>query len=122
MEYDIDQFLEGSSQTVTYSSSQQSTMSSSLGRFSKAVFVASTEGVDGQDVDLDDPDFWGNCIGLEAPHESFGEDGMKLLFEKIIHKQLEVYDKYAEFYEVCPEPNILLLSGGKALNDIIRSF
>ena len=47
---------------------------------------------------------------------------MKILFEKIIHKQLEVYDKYAEFYEVCPEPNILLLSGGKALNDIIRSF
>ena len=47
MEYDIDQFLEGSSQTVTYSSSYQSTMSSSLGRFSKAVFVASTEGVDG---------------------------------------------------------------------------
>ena len=57
-------------------------MISGLGSFSKASFVASTEDGDGQDVDLDDPDFWEKAVGLEAPHESIGEDGMKILFEK----------------------------------------
>ena len=45
---------------------------------------------------------------------------MKLLFEKRIRKQLNVYDLYAEFSEVCPDLAILLLSGGTDLNDIIR--
>ena len=45
---------------------------------------------------------------------------MKVLFEKIIHKQVKVYDPYAEFSEVCPEPAVLLLSGGTALNYTIR--
>ena len=43
METDIEQLVEWSSQTVTYGSSGQSTMSSGLGRFIKAIFVASTE-------------------------------------------------------------------------------
>ena len=47
---------------------------------------------------------------------------MNVLFEKIICKQLKVYDPYAEFSEVFLEPTILLLSGGTDLNKIIRSF
>ena len=58
METDIDQLLERRSRTATYGSSGQSTMSSGLGSFSKASFVASNEYGDGQDVDLDDPKFW----------------------------------------------------------------
>ena len=95
-------------------------MRSGLGSFSKASFVASTEDGDGQDVDLDDPDFWEKAVGIEAPHESIGEGGIKILFEKIIHKQVKVYDPYAEFSEVFPEPSILLLSGGTASNEIMR--
>ena len=45
---------------------------------------------------------------------------MKVLFEKIIRKKLRVYDPYSGFAEVYPEPAILLLSGGAALNEIIR--
>ena len=41
---------------------------------------------------------------------------MKVIFEKIIRKQVKVYYPYAEFDEVCPEPATLLLSGGTALN------
>ena len=34
---------------------------------------------------------------------------MKVLFEKRSRKQVKVYDPYAEFSEVCPEPATLLL-------------
>ena len=88
----------------------------------KASFVASTEDGNGQDVDLDDIDFWEKDVGLEASHASIGEDGITVLFEKISLKQVKVYDPYNYFTEVCPEPDILLLSGGIDLNDIIRSF
>ena len=47
---------------------------------------------------------------------------MKVLFEKRSNKQVKVYDPYADFSEVYPEPDILLLSDGTALNEIIRSF
>ena len=83
-------------------------------------FFASAEDGYGQDVDLDDPDFWEKSVGIEDTHESIGEYGMKVLFEKRIHNQVKVYDPYAEFAEVCPEPAILLLSGGTTLNEIIR--
>ena len=75
MKTDIEQVLEKSSRTVPYGSSGQSTMISGLGSFSKASIVASNEDGDGQDVDLDDPDFKKKAVGLEAPHESIGEDG-----------------------------------------------
>ena len=45
---------------------------------------------------------------------------MEVLFEKISHNQVKVYDPYADFAEVCTDPDILLLSGGTALNEIIR--
>ena len=106
METDIDQLLEWSSPTVTYGSPGQPTMSSGLGNFSKASFVAKTEYGDGQDVDLDDPDFWGNDVGLEAPHESIGEDENKVVFEKIIWNQVKVYDPYDDCVELCPDPAI----------------
>ena len=35
-----------------------------------------------------------------------GEDGIKVLFGKIIRKQVKVYDPYTEFSEVCTEPAI----------------
>ena len=58
METDIDQLIEQSSRTFTYGSSGKSTMSSGMGSFSKASFVASYKDGDSQDVDLDDPNFW----------------------------------------------------------------
>ena len=123
MDTNIDQLLERSSRTVTYGSFGKSTKRSGLGSFSKASFFASTEDGDGQDVDLDDTDLWEKAADIEAPHESIGQYGMKVLFEKIIRKQVKVYDPYGEFDEVSPEPVILLLfSGGTALNEIIRLF
>ena len=116
METDIYQMLERSSRTVTYGSSGKSTMSSGLGRFSKASFVVSTKDGDGKDVELDDTDFWGEAVGIEAPHEFIGEYVIKVLFEKRSRKQVKVYDPYADFSEVCPEPSIFLLPGGTALN------
>ena len=64
METDTEYLLERSSRTVTYVSSGKSTMSSGLGSFSKASFDASTKGGNGQDVDLDDPDFWEKAVVL----------------------------------------------------------
>ena len=57
---------------------------------------------------------------FEAPHESIGEDGMKVIFEKSSRKQVKVYGPYAEFSALCPYPAILLLSGGTVFNEIFR--
>ena len=54
MDTDIDQLLEQSSRKVTYGESATSSLSSGLGSFSKASFVASTGDGEGKDVDLDD--------------------------------------------------------------------
>ena len=97
LETGTNQLLEQSSRTVTYSSSRKSTVSSGLGSFSKAGFVASTEEGNGKDVDLYDTEFQGNSIGLEDPHESIGEDGMKIVFEKRICNKINVYDPYDDF-------------------------
>ena len=45
---------------------------------------------------------------------------MKVLFDKRSRKQVNVYDPYVEFSDVCPETTILLLLGGTPLNEIIR--
>ena len=55
-------------------------MSSGLVSFSKARSVASTEDDNGQDFELDDHDFCEEDVGIVAPHESIGEDGMKVIF------------------------------------------
>ena len=47
---------------------------------------------------------------------------MKVVFDNRSHKQVKVYDPYYDFSEVFPDPDLLLLSGGTALNEIIRSF
>ena len=47
---------------------------------------------------------------------------MEVLFEKISHNQVNFYYPYDQFSEVYPEPDMLLLSGGTDLNEIIRSF
>ena len=70
---DIDQMIERSSRNITYGSSGKSTMSIGMGSFSKAIFVELNGNGDGQDVDLDDPDFWEKDFGLESTHESIGE-------------------------------------------------
>lgn len=94
METDIDQLMESSAKKVTYGQTQTS-LSSGLGSFSKASFVADT--ADGEkDVDLDDPDFWSKAIGLEKPEETPEEvllmvdDGVKRS-----RKQVEQFDPYA---------------------------
>ena len=74
-------------------------MSSGMGCFGKATFFASTEDGDGQDVDLDDTDFWEKAVGLEASNRSIGEDGIKVLFEKRICKQVKEYNPYDDFAE-----------------------
>lgn len=97
METDIDELLEHSSKKVTYGDTKGSSLSSGLGSFSKASFVADT-GDGAQDVDLDDPDFWKKSIGLDAPVETSEEienmidDGVKRT-----RKQVITYDPFAAF-------------------------
>jgi len=97
METDIDQLLENSSKTVTYGAAATSSLSSGLGSFSKASFVANTEGGE-KDVDLDDPDFWSKAVGLESPPEETPEDVAAMLDDgvKRSRKQVQQYDPYAE--------------------------
>lgn len=97
MESDIDQLLEHSSKTVSYGAAATSSIGSGLGSFSKASFVANTEGGE-KDVDLDDPDFWSKAIGLEAPLEETPEDIAAMLDDgvKRSRKQVQQYDPYAE--------------------------
>mmetsp|Transcript_36172 Transcript_36172/g.86986 ORF Transcript_36172/g.86986 Transcript_36172/m.86986 type:complete len:2449 (-) Transcript_36172:61-7407(-) len=95
METDIDQLMESSAKKVTYGKTE-TTLSSGLGSFSKASFVADT--ADGEkDVDLDDPDFWSKAVGLEKPEETPEEvllmvdDGVKRS-----RKQVEQFDPYKD--------------------------
>jgi hypothetical protein len=55
----------------------------------------------GQDVDLDDPDFWKKAIGLQAPEFAVDEDTALLIGsdKKRSRKQVQVYDPYASFAE-----------------------
>jgi SNF2 family DNA or RNA helicase len=92
MDTDIDQLLEQSSRKVTYGDTATSSLSSGLGSFSKASFVAG-EG-DGKDVDLDDPDFWSKAIGFEAPPEDL-DPNMALIIDggsKRSRKQVQAFD------------------------------
>jgi len=99
MESDIDALMEQSSKKVTYGDTSGSSLSSGLGSFSKASFVADT-GDGAQDVDLDDPDFWKKSIGLDAPVETSEEienmidDGVKRTRRQVI-----TYDPFAAFTE-----------------------
>jgi SNF2 family DNA or RNA helicase len=99
MDTDIDQLLEQSSRKVSYGATATSSLSSGLGSFSKASFVASTvDGGDGKDVDLDDPDFWAKAIGLEAPPEEM-DPTMALIIDegsKRSRKQVEAFDPFKE--------------------------
>jgi hypothetical protein len=100
LESDIDQLLERSAKKVTYDNMNANSMSSGLGSFSKASFVADTgDGI--KDVDLDDPDFWEKAVGLNVPGETPEEiaamidDGVKRS-----RKQVQQFDPYAAFAEV----------------------
>ena len=99
MESDIDDLLEQSSKKVTYGDNKGSSLSSGLGSFSKASFVADT-GDGAQDVDLDDPDFWKKSIGLDAPVET-SEEIEKMIDDGIkrTRKQVITYDPFAAFTE-----------------------
>ena len=97
MDTDIDDLLKTSSRTVTYGNNNNN-MSSGLGSFSKASFVAS--GDDAAEVDLDDPNFWEKAIGLEAPTELSLDSDISFLAgleNKRSRKQVQVYDPYAAF-------------------------
>jgi len=98
MDTDIDQLLEKSSKTVTYGEGATNSLSSGLGSFSKASFVADTGGGDGKDVDLDDPDFWSKAVGLDAPPEEV-DPAMALIIgdgSKRVRKQVATYDPFKE--------------------------
>jgi len=98
METDIDQLLEQSAKKVTYGKANNS-MSSGLGSFSKASFVADI-GDGAKDVDLDDPDFWAKAVGLDAPEET-SEEVLQMLDDgvKRNRKQVQQYDPYADIHE-----------------------
>ncbi|KAL3787638.1 hypothetical protein HJC23_011786 [Cyclotella cryptica] len=101
METDIDQLLEQSSRKVTYGETATSSLSSGLGSFSKASFVASTGDGDGKDVDLDDPDFWAKAVGLQAPPEDMDPNMMLIIDDgsKRARKQVQVFDPHSEMME-----------------------
>lgn len=96
METDIDSLLARSSRKVTYGENT-SGISSGLGSFSKASFVASTQ-EGGEDIDLDDPDFWKKAIGLKE-EEKVPEDQNNLQEKKRNRKQVQQFDPYAAFAE-----------------------
>lgn len=99
LESDIDSLLERSAKKVTYGDVNANSLSSGLGSFSKASFVADT-GAGETDVDLDDPQFWEKAVGLQAPVEMpenvahMIDDGVKRS-----RKQVQVFDPYAPFAE-----------------------
>jgi len=98
MDTDIDQLLEESSRKVSYGATATNSLSSGLGSFSKASFVASTGEGDGKDVDLDDPDFWSKAVGLEAPPEEV-DPNMALIIDdgsKRHRKQVQAFDPLRE--------------------------
>merc|ERR1711966_650211 len=98
MDTDIDQLLEQSSRKVTYGDTATS-LSSGLGSFSKASFVANEGG--GKDVDLDDPDFWSKAVGLDAPPEEL-DPTMALIIgdgSKRARKQVQAFDPFREDVE-----------------------
>ncbi|KAL7473004.1 hypothetical protein ACHAXS_013390 [Conticribra weissflogii] len=101
METDIDQLLEQSSRKVTYGENATSSLSSGLGSFSKASFVASTGDGDGKDVDLDDPDFWAKAVGLEVPPEDMDPDLALIIGDgsKRNRKQVKTFDPQADLAE-----------------------
>lgn len=93
-ETDIDKLLERSAKKITYGTENNS-LSSGLGSFSKASFVASGEG-DGKDVDLDDPNFWEKAVGLQAPPDPADDELAQLMTDGKRHrKQVQQYDPYA---------------------------
>jgi len=104
METDIDKLLERSTKTVSYGSTT-SNMSSGLGSFSKASFVATTGEGEDKDIDLDDPDFWKKAIGLEAPALEMDDETAALVEayadKKRVRKQIVNYgaDPYTEYME-----------------------
>lgn len=101
LESDIDQLLERSAKKVTYGNVNASSMSSGLGSFSKASFVADTGEGGGKDVDLDDPNFWQKAVGLDAPTEPVPEEVAQMIDDgvKRSRKQVQVFDPYAPFAE-----------------------
>lgn len=91
METDIDMLLERNSRTISYGR-DQSMINSGLGSFNKASFIASDPS--GQDVDLDDPNFW-ETIGLDYSAETQPEN-IILDGKKRIRKQVQIYDPYID--------------------------
>jgi len=93
-ETDIDKLLERSAKKITYGTGNSS-LSSGLGSFSKASFVASGEG-EGKDVDLDDPNFWEKAVGLQPPPDPESDKLAQLMTDGKRHrKQVQQYDPYA---------------------------
>lgn len=93
-ETDIDKLLERSAKKITYGT-ENTSLSSGLGSFSKASFVASGED-DGKDVDLDDPNFWEKAVGLQAPPDPASDELAQLMTDgKRNRKQVQQYDPYA---------------------------
>ena len=93
-ETDIDKLLERSAKKITYGT-ENASLSSGLGSFSKASFVASGEG-EGKDVDLDDPNFWEKAVGLQPPPDPESDKLAQLMTDGKRHrKQVQQYDPYA---------------------------
>lgn len=100
METDIDMLLERNSRTVSYEKNQSS-ISSGLGSFNKASFI--TSDAKGQDVDLDDPNFW-EALGLDYSNETQDENVI-MDGKKRSRKQVQIFDPY--FHEDKEYKNLL---------------
>lgn len=90
VEADIDAIMKLRAHKVSYENITENSLSSSLGGFSKASFVAANET---EDVDINDPDFWKKAIGFEEP-PAIGELDIMLesLPQQRKRKQTQLYD------------------------------
>lgn len=89
VEADIESILQRRSHKVVYNEGL-STITSTLGSFSKASFVSADEK---EDVDINDPDFWRKAIGLKEDNLGILNEveALELLPQQRVRKQTKVF-------------------------------
>lgn len=87
-EADIDAIMQRRAHKVSYEGVTSSSLSNTLGGFSKASFVSADEK---EDVDINDPDFWKKAIGFSEPSPIVEDPFVKDLPQQRKRKQTQVY-------------------------------
>eukprot|EP00604_Paraphysomonas_vestita_P003652 CAMPEP_0174820276 /NCGR_PEP_ID=MMETSP1107-20130205/3990_1 /TAXON_ID=36770 /ORGANISM="Paraphysomonas vestita, Strain GFlagA" /LENGTH=274 /DNA_ID=CAMNT_0016035273 /DNA_START=519 /DNA_END=1344 /DNA_ORIENTATION=- len=88
VEADIDSIMQRRAHKVIYEGMTQSSISSTLGGFSKASFVSADEK---EDVDINDPDFWKKAIGFTEPLPINDDPFVRDLPQQRKRKQTQVF-------------------------------